>query len=890
MNLGKIETDLKNISSKINEENFIYNFLLAYGLPKSSINRLKKGDYNQSKIDGEVIWTKKIYFKTVLKNEDVHDVIDEISKNNVIEKQKIRFVIVTDFKTFLSKDIRTNDTLDIEISNLSENFSFFLPLVGQEKYISEKENEADIKAAYKMGKLYDIIISSNKDILESSKERQGLNIFFTRILFCFFAEDANIFEKGLFTSSIKLYTKPDNNDIELFFEKLFETLNTENRDNSPSYLTKFPYVNGGLFKKKYQIPKLSKEFRKIIIECGDLDWNSINPDIFGSMMQAVVQHGERQELGMHYTSSVNILKLIKPLFLDELYEDFYSSKGNKKKLNKILTKIYNLFVFDPACGSGNFLVVTYKELYRLEIEILKELKQIDSNDWLLTSTGIRLSQFFGIEIDHYAHEMAKLSLWIAEHQMNVVYSAILGEKRPTLPLSEPGNITCANALNVDWKKVCEPNLNKKIYLIGNPPYLGAKLQNKFQKKDLSEVFKKFKSFKNLDYIACWFYLASKYIKNNNALFGFVSTNSITQGEQVSLIWPEIFKLNVEILFAYKPFKWTNNAKGNAGVTCIILGLQNQINNVKRIFKEDINYVAKVKYINPYLIEADPSILIKRDNSQICKLPEMLMGNMPRDGGNFILDYDEFNKIPENLKSSKYLKKLMGSNELIQGQKRWCIWIEDKDKNEAEKIEFIKKRLDLVKNFRNSSSAPSTRNMAKTYYKFAQIQHEPDKAIIIPKTSSSRREYVPIDFVDKDTVISDSCFGVYKPETYLFGILSSRMHMVWLNTVGGKLEMNFRYSSTLCYNSFVPPKINEDEKNKINNIVFEILDNRELYSQKTLAELYDPDKMPNKLRALHKKLDDTIEKNYRKEKFIDDDDRLKFLFNLYSITKNKEVLI
>ena len=315
MSLENIETELSKISSKLDKETFIYEFLLAFGLPKSSINRLKKGDYNQSKIEGEVIWAKKIYFKPILNDEDVHDVIDEISKSDLVEKQKIRFIIVTDFKTFLAKDTKISDTLDIDLIKLNESLEFFLPLIGREKYIPEKENEADVKAAYKMGKLYDIIIKNNNDILEGSKERHGLNIFFTRILFCFFAEDSNIFEKGLFTSSIKLYTNPDNNDIELFFEKLFETLNTENRNNLPSYLSKFPYVNGGLFKNKYQIPKLTKDFRTIMIECGDLDWNSINPDIFGSMMQAVVEHGERKELGMHYTSSANILKLIKPLFL-----------------------------------------------------------------------------------------------------------------------------------------------------------------------------------------------------------------------------------------------------------------------------------------------------------------------------------------------------------------------------------------------------------------------------------------------------------------------------------------------------------------------------------------------------------------------------------------------
>ncbi len=891
MSLENIETELSKISSKLDKETFIYEFLLAFGLPKSSINRLKKGDYNQSKIEGEVIWAKKIYFKPMLNDEDVHDVIDEISKSDLVEKQKIRFIIVTDFKTFLAKDTKISDTLDIDLIKLNESLEFFLPLIGREKYIPEKENEADVKAAYKMGKLYDIIIKNNNDILEGSKERHGLNIFFTRILFCFFAEDSNIFEKGLFTSSIKLYTNPDNNDIQLFFEKLFETLNTENRNNLPSYLSKFPYVNGGLFKNKYQIPKLTKDFRTIMIECGDLDWNSINPDIFGSMMQAVVEHGERKELGMHYTSSANILKLIKPLFLDALYEEFQVSKDDKKKLNKLLSKLYNIKIFDPACGSGNFLVVTYKELYKLEIEILQRIKEIDPNDWLLTSSGIRLSQFFGIEIEDYAHEMAKLSLWIAEHQMNVLYSEILGEHRPTLPLSEPGNIVSANATQYDWSKVCPRDHNGQIFLIGNPPYSGAKLQTQDQKKDLANIFKKFKSYKNLDYIACWFYLASKYIKGIQSSFGFVSTSSISQGEQVSLLWPSILNMGLEISFAHKPFEWSNHARGNAGVTCVILGIQNKNNKVKKYIYQKNNSSVLAKNISPYLIDFDPLIIVQRENSHIVGLPEMLMGNMPRDGGNFILEETDYNSLISKINDSKkFVKKYVGSTELIKGTKRWCLWIEDEDLDEALKIDFLKNRLDKVKKFREASKAKSTKEKAKFPNRFAQIQHKPEKAIVIPKVTTSKRVYLPIDFVDENTVVSDLCFAIYKPETYLFGLISSRIHMIWLSIVSGRFRDGYRYSSTLCYNSFVPPILDSLKKKEIENCVFEILEQREVYSDRNLFDLYDPENMPLSLKKAHEKLDLVVEKLYKNDNFKDDDERLKFLFKLFAKQKNKEILI
>ena len=889
MLLERIEKSLKKIQENINKDNFIYDFLEAYEHPKSSIKRLKDGDYNLSKKTNEVIWKKKIYFYSVNKNEDIHEIIDNISKNEIVEKNKIRFIIVTDFNEFLSIDKKNNLTLDINFRELSKNASFYLPLVGLEKLDEIKESVADIKAAYKMGKLYDIIIKNNKDILKNSEERHALNIFFTRILFCFFADDSNIFEKNLFIKSVNFYTDTNGLDLEIYLEKLFDILNSKDRVNVPSYFKLFPFVNGGLFKDKYKIPKLTNEFRKILIDCGELEWNSINPDIFGSMMQAVIQQGERKELGMHYTTSANILKSIKPLFLDKLYEEFLSCNKDKKKLNKLLLKIYNINIFDPACGSGNFLVICYKELYKLEIKILEVLKELDQNEWLLIKSGIKLSQFHGIEIDDYAHEMAKLSLWIAEHQMNVIYSQILHEERPTLPLNDAGNIICENSTLIEWDSVCPRNKDKIIYLVGNPPYSGARKQTKEQKKDLSNVFRGFRSYKNLDYVACWFYLAAKYIKDINSSFSFVSTSSIAQGEQVSLIWPNIFNLNLEIFFAHKPFDWTNHARENAVVTCVIIGVQNKNDNKKYIFT-DSNQKILVKFISPYLIDIDPTIIIQRENQQIINLQEMVMGNMPRDGGNFILTENEYKElINENKNAKKFIKKYVGSTELINGDKRWCLWINDDDVDEANNIKFIKNRIDKVKNFRLKSDAESTRKMSSTPHKFAQIQHQPDKALIIPAVTSSRRVYLPIDFVDEETVISNLCFAIYKPENYLFGILSSRMHMVWLQTVSGRFGDGYRYSSVLCYNSFIIPPFDNKKKKEIEDCVYNILQQRERYSDKNLFDLYNPDCMPLSLTNAHKDLDMTFEKIYKKDKFIDDNDRLIFLFKLFAKQKKIAML-
>lgn len=891
MNLDKIETELVKISSKLDKESFIYDFLLAYGLPKSSINRLKKGDYNKSKKNNEIIWSKKIYFYQTDKNEDVHYVIDEIVKNESVSKFNIRFIIVTDFTTFLSIDLKTKETLDISIKELSKNSEFFLPLTGLEKSETINESLIDVKAAGKLGKLFDSLVNDNPDFMKSEKKRHGLNIFFTRIIFCFFAEDSNIFQKGLFTNTISSFTNENGHDLSEMISKIFDILNINKKNNLSTHFEKFPYVNGGLFKNKYETPKFSKNSRKILLEIGDLDWKSINPDILGSMMQAVVNQNNREELGMHYTSVKNILKTIKPLFLDELNNDLLNSNEDIKKLKNLLKKIYKIRIFDPACGSGNFLVICYKELCKIEIEIFKTLKKIDQNNWLILRSGIQLSQFFGIETDDYAQETAKLSLWIAEHQMNLAFETILGEAKPTLPLSVAGNIFHENATKIDWKKVCPLDDDKITYIIGNPPYSGSKKQNENQKKDISNVFKDFSSFKNMDYITCWFYLASQYIRNSNNKFAFVSTKSISQGELVGLIWPSILNLGLEIFFAYKPFVWSNSAKGNAGVTCVIIGVQNKSSDKKFLYDGEDSKITKCRILSPYLVEVDPNILILRSNKQISGLNEMVMGNQPRDNGNLILEEEEYNKIKNDYPEiNKFIKKFVGANELIKGIKRWCLWISDRDKDEAIKIPFIKKRLDKVREFRNRSNASSTRAESKIPHKFVQIQHEPCKAIAVPTTTASRREYLPIDFVDDQTVLSNLVFGLYNPENYIFGILSSKMHTAWLKTVSGRFGDSYRYSSVICYNSFVFPEIDNQKRDEITENVINILDIREQFPEKNLVQLYDPDHMPLKLKDAHLNLDSIIDRCYRKEKFIDDYDRISHLFRLYGdqLEKNKLV--
>ena len=568
MNINQIEKNLSKLIKNLNEETFIYDLLLAYNLPKATITRLQKGTANLSKLVGEVSLKKKLFFKEVY-NEDLHLSITNIA-NEIKHDQ--RFVIVTDYKTLLAKDTKMNVTLDIHLKDLPKSYDFFLPWAGMEKAQLQNENPADIKAAVKMAKLFDEIKTDNEDDSQEFKER--LNIFLSRLLFCFFAEDADIFEDNQFSNAIASHTQQDGSDLREYLDKLFEVLNTpENqRVGLPEYLNAFPYVNGGLFAKKHSAPNFSSSSRKAIIESGSLSWAEINPDIFGSMFQAVNHADNRGALGQHFTSVPNIMKVIEPLFLNDLKEEFENARGNNNKLNQLLYRLKNIKVFDPACGSGNFLIIAYKELRRLEMEIFKEMGS-------LALSEISLNQFYGIELDDFAHEIAILALWLTKHQMNVEFFKEFGRTNPTLPLKDAGNIVQGNACRLDWEEVCPKNENDEVYILGNPPYKGFSQQDKGQKEDLLYTYGK---TTKLDYISIWYVLGSKYINNSlKSSFAFVSTNSICQGEQVALLWPSVLNESKEIFFAYTSFKWSNNAQNNAGVTVIITGIRNKTNVIRQ---------------------------------------------------------------------------------------------------------------------------------------------------------------------------------------------------------------------------------------------------------------------------------------------------------------------
>ncbi|MDQ7090527.1 MAG: class I SAM-dependent DNA methyltransferase [Methylococcales bacterium] len=868
------EENLHSLIASLDKNTFIYDLLLAYGLPRASITRLKKGDYNLSNVEGEIIWKKKLFFKSV-EDEDLHSLFDALKNSPVISKQHPRFMMLTNFKSLLATDTKTGDSLDIALDELPKHYDFFLPWAGIEKAQFQNENPADVKAAERMGRLYDLILEDNPT--HEATEIHALNIFLSRLLFCFFAEDTGIFKPSQFTNALALHTVEDGGDLQGYLQKLFVVLNRRERSEFPQFLQYFPYVNGGLFADDVALPVFSRQSRKLIIECGTLNWKDINPDIFGSMIQAVVHNDQRSNMGMHYTSVVNIMKVIEPLFLNDLTLALENAENHEGRLKKLLHRLYQLRIFDPACGSGNFLIIAYKVLCRLEIAIFKQLQKIDASNWKQAVSGLHLNQFYGIELDDFAHETAKLSLWLTEHQMNLEFRAVFGEARPTLPLQDTGHIVCGNATRLDWEEVC-PKVGE-IYILGNPPYLGGKLQSADQKKDLSFVSFEIMNCKNLDYISCWFIKGTKYINNSLIKCAFVSTNSICQGEQVSLLWNYLFSKKIEIDFAHQSFKWTNNARGNAGITCVIVSIRNISNQPKFLFENLVK--RQVKNINAYLTSGTGLIINKRAKA-ISNLPLIYFGNMPRDGGHLVISSEEERAsiISSDPRASKFILKYLGSKEFIRSEIRYCLWIEDKDLNEASSIPKINNRILAVKNERLISKAESTKKYANQPHRFVQISYQKKRSIIIPSVSSERREYIPIGFLDKNIIVSNLAFAIYDPPTYIFAIISSRMHMTWVRAVAGRLKTDYRYSSTLCYNTFPFPKISKAKKIILEDCVFKVLDERELHPEKTIAQLYDPDKMPEGLRQAHHEMDLAIEQCYRTTPFKNDEERLEYLFKRY----------
>ena len=879
---------------------FIYDLLRIFaGYGDGQVRRTKEGPGNLAK-DGETVLIKNLVaYRPAADNSiegnclALYDVVNAMRDDAKIAKHSPRLYITSDGVRVVAYDPKENDWYENSVDLLWKDFEFFTPLAGIEKIQFTEEAEADVKSAELMAKLFDDIRRYNN--ICDSQTVHALNVFMSRLLFCFFAEDTGLFsEENLFTNTLKTHTKEDGSDLGVFIDRAFLAMSTNDStalSTLPKLYEVFPYVNGGLFRDRFPIPVLSRRARTLIINCGEYNWREINPDIFGSMIQAVVTPEQRAGLGMHYTSVPNIEKVIRPLFLDALEEEFEAAcvearermvkKVNhdraSQRLRNLLIRLSKIKFFDPACGSGNFLIITYKRLRELEIRIWKSLRDITGVS-MLPFPNITLTQFYGIELDEYACDTATLSLWLAEHQMNVKFQEELHVLPETLPLKPSGHIVCGNACRLDWNTVCPHDKNDEVYIMGNPPYLGSSMQDETQKEDLEIVCGHFKNYKNLDYIASWFYKGAKYISGYNTKCAFVSTNSICQGDSVSLLWPNIFARNVEIDFAYKSFKWSNNAKAKAAVIVVIVGLANIRNRNKKLING--NTIQYCEHINGYLLAA-PEIVIERRKKPISNLPKMVFGNKPTDGGNLILTPEERNKIIEEYpEADKFIRFYQGSDSFINGETRYCAWIGENEREEAEAIPPLKSRIDAVADFRSRSVATSTVEAATYPHLFRQRAHRDGIALIVPSTSSERRLYIPIGFVDGETIISNSSQVVYGASLLTFATLSNRMHTIWLSAVGGKLKNDYRYSN-LVYDSFPFPKLTTAEKEELTRLAQNILNIRDENFNMTLGKMYNPESMPEELREAHHQLDLAVERIYRIEPFTSDEERLEHLFTLYA---------
>lgn len=883
VNQAKIFEQLEKLVEVPDPSEFIYGFLTAFNFPKATLTQIRQGgNRNVAKIKGHVGLKNKLYYFPAEGDQDIDAALDDVIADPMIAQNKIRYVLTTDFERFLAWDTATSERLDIDFEVLHRNYSFFLPLVGLEKAILNSEKPADVKAAVKMGKLFDLIRVHNH--LNTPEDIHALNVFLTRLLFCLFAEDTGIFpKKSQFTSAIKSMTSEDGSDLDSFLSDLFLVLNSPEgsdlRNRLPQHLTDFPYVNGGLFESDEPIPELGKKGRRILIECGLEDWSAINPDIFGSMFQAVIDVDQRARLGQHYTSYSNIMKVIQPLFLEPLRLELEKHRNSANGLKRLLVRLGKIKVFDPACGSGNFLIIAYKELRLLEIEVIQALMKIDQGFFI---SNIHLDQFYGIEIDDFACEIARLSLWLAEHQINKQWEEHIGPTEPALPLKASGMIVSGNSLSLDWSKVCPKDKDSEVYVIGNPPFHGTLDRTESQKLDMKKVFSDTKALGCLDYVACWFWKGAQYIQNSSSELALVATNSLCQGEQVANLWPQIFNLGLSIHLAYQAFPWANNARDKAAVHVVIVGLAPSSKKSRYLYQKlDEQWVStRVKNISPYLVEGTNVAVQGRRKPLISDVPNLVYGNKPTDGGHlFLSSAEKAELITKEPSSAKWIKRALGATEFINAKERWCLWLDGISEAELRDMPFVLERVKRVAETRRESPDKGAQKLAEKPHLFRDL-HNPESYILVPRHSSERRTYVPMGLFNQDVISTDANSILPNGTLYEFGILTSLLHNDWMRLVAGRIKSDYRYTASVVYNAFPWPEVTEAQRKEIESLAENVLFAREDFPGKTLAELYNPDTMPVELLKAHQQLDNAVDKLYRSRPFRDTSERLSFLLAYY----------
>jgi hypothetical protein len=866
-------------------KSFMDAFFNVFGISRKRVGTfeqaVKKEDGKQGFID--FLWKGVILieFKSRGKNlEKAHTQAKDYF-SGIKESELPKYILVCDFQRFRLYDLEEDTTIEFPLSELVQNVQHFGYLLGYQKKVYKEQDPANIKAAELMGKLHD-------RLEEIGYRGHALEVYLVRILFCLFAEDTTIFNKQQFQDFVEQRTSEDGSDLAPKLQELFQVLNTEKEKrftNLDEQLAEFPYVNGKLFEEILPMASFDSKMRQSLLDCCYLDWSKISPAIFGSMFQSVMNPKERRNLGAHYTSETNILKLIKPLFLDDLWKEFESVKNNSKQLQEFHEKLSRLKFLDPACGCGNFLVITYREIRLLEIEILRFLRK--SGQAVLNVSDIiwlDVDMMYGIEFEEFPARIAEVAMWLIDHQMNMQISNEFGQYFVRLPLKKNAKIIHGNALQIDWRDVIAKG--ELSYILGNPPFIGSKMMTQEQRDSIVREFENIQGSGVLDYVTGWYAKAAKYIQGTKIKVAFVSTNSIVQGEQVSVLWGQSFnKYNIKIHFAHRTFKWSNEAKGNAAVYCVIIGFANFDTTNKTIYEyENIRgeaHSVKATNINPYLVNAK-DLFISKNSNPICNVPKMSFGNMPLDSGNLLLsDSEKIEFVKKEPKAEKFIKPLISAYEFLNGENRWCLWLVNAEPGELKAMPEVLKRVELVKKFRIESSRKQTVEKANTPTLFGEIRDFGDSYIVIPRVSSENRKYIPMGFFDRNSIASDTCMTIPNGNLYHFGILTSVMHMAWVKNICGRLKSDFRYSKDIVYNNFPFPE-NPGEKyiKAIETAAQRVLDARAEFPNSSLADLYDPLTMPPSLFKAHSELDRAVDLTYRPQSFTSEANRMIFLFELY----------
>lgn len=884
-------------------QSFWSDFLAVFGINRRRHGAffeyaIKKGSGTQGFIDmfwpGKLLAEQKSAGKDLSKaNIQAYEYLEALPDHDLPEA-----IVVSDFANFHFIHLDTGGKVEFTLADFPKHVKLFGFLLGQASKNIAEQDPVNRKAAESMARLHN-------QLRDDKYTGHDLEVLLVRLVFCMFADDAGIFDQHTLADYIKLRTSSDGSDLGSRLIQIFQILNTpydERQSSLDEAIASLPYVNGGLFADAINTPSFTSNMRTEILSAMELDWSKVSPAIFGSMFQGVMDADARRNLGAHYTSEINILRVIKPLFLDELYIEYAKAlrSGPRKKfdeLRKLQDKLAGLKFLDPACGSGNFLVITYRELRKLEHKIVASLaKNADQQDMFASaghgvgSLKVNVNQMYGIEIEEFPSLVAQVALWLTDHQMNMEYSAESGKTFKRIPLTASATIVNANALTTDWADVIAPS--ELSYILGNPPFLGKSNQTIEQKNQLLEVAKGIKNASDLDFVAAWHIKATDFIENYPIKIALVSTNSICQGEQAGILWPHLFSQNITVDFAYQTFRWSNDAKGNAAVHCVIIGFSKIQSQQKYLFREVAGETVpqQVTSISPYLTEGPSLAIVKSTEPLNTVIPVMKYGNKPSDDGNLILsDIEREELISKYPASMPYIRKFLGAQEVINGGGRWCLWFDGSPTAEVRGITPIMQRLEKVRAFRSASTSPSTRQTALTPYYFFYRSHPNTDYLVIPETSSENRDYIPIAYLDAETIVSNSCYMIPSDDKYIFGIVTSRMHMAWMRTVAGRLESRYRYTGSLVYNTFPWPDAMGEQKAEIEKLAQNILDARAESPNSSLADLYDPRVMPESLIKAHAALDRAIDHLYSKTPFTSDAERVALLFEKYQeVTAPKSI--